>query len=326
MRRDDKKRDAAARSLISRIAQLPKQVASGMPIGSGKYYGCVQRILSTCGYFLGVLEAAGWAFATGKRDPVMSLLGGHRPNHLSSQRLFLSGSVFIAITIIAAWIAIWDLHGERIADETKDTKNLAVVLAEQTARAIQAVDLVVQETQAMVLAAGVTDADQFRRRMGTEGVHHFLLDRLHSLPQANSIALLDDAGRIVNFSRAWPVPVIDASDRDFYAYFREHNDPTPFIGVPVVNKFSGAWVIMLTRRISGPRGEFVGIVAGVVEARYFEDFYRAIRTNGGEAASLFRRDGTLLARHPHLEGMIGTNRRGTHLSPMTAALIAHQVI
>jgi PAS domain S-box-containing protein len=236
----------------------------------------------------------------------MSLLGGHRPNHLSSQLLFLSGSVFIAITIIAAWIAIWDLRGERIADETKDTKNLAVVLAEQTARAIQAVDLVVQETQAMVLAAGVTDADQFRRRMGTEGVHHFLLDRLHSLPQANSIALLDDAGMIVNFSRAWPVPVIDGSDRDFYAYFREHNDPTPFIGVPVVNKFSGAWVIMVTRRISGPRGEFVGIVAGVVEARYFEDFYRAITTNGGEAASLFRRDGTLLARHPHLEGMIGT--------------------
>jgi hypothetical protein len=59
-----------------------------------------------------------------------------------------------------------DLHGERIANETKDTKNLAVVLAEQTARAIQAVDLVVQETQGMVLAAGVTDVDQFRLRMG----------------------------------------------------------------------------------------------------------------------------------------------------------------
>ena len=65
-------------------------------------------------------------------------------------------------------LAVWDLRGERIADETKDTKNLAVVLAEQTARAIQAVDLVVQETQAMVLAAGVTDPDQFRLRLGTE--------------------------------------------------------------------------------------------------------------------------------------------------------------
>src|SRR3984893_5195564 len=222
------------------------------------------------------------------------------------RHLFLGVFLFVAITIIAASLAVWDLHGERIADETKATKNLAIALAEQTARSIQAVDLVGQETQGMVLAAGVTEADQFRIRMGTEEVHHFLLDRLHSPPQANSIALIDDAGKIVNFSRAWPVPVVDASDRDFYGYLREHNDPGAFIGVPVVNKVSGAWVIMITRRVSGLRGEFLGIVAGVVEARYFEDFYRAISTNEGESVSLFRRDGTLLARYPHLEKMIGT--------------------
>ena len=223
----------------------------------------------------------------------------------SSRLLVLGGSLFIAITIIAAWLAVRDLHGERIADEMKHTNNLAVVLAEQTARAIQAVDLVVQETRGMVRASGVTDADQFRLRMGTEEVHHFLLDRLHSLPQANSIALLDDAGMIVNFSRAWPVPVIDASDRDFYRYLREHSDPDAFIGGPVVDKVSGAWVIMLTRRISGPNGEFLGIVAGVAELRYFEDFYQAISTDEGESVSLFRRDGTILARYPRVEKMIG---------------------
>ena len=230
--------------------------------------------------------------------------GANRRFH-SSRLLVLGGSLFIAITIIAAWLAVRDLHGERIADEMKHTNNLAVVLAEQTARAIQAVDLVVQETRGMVRASGVTDADQFRLRMGTEEVHHFLLDRLHSLPQANSIALLDDAGMIVNFSRAWPVPVIDASDRDFYRYLSEHSDPDAFIGGPVVNKVSGAWVIMLTRRISGPNGEFLGIVAGVAELRYFEDFYQAISTDEGESVSLFRRDGTILARYPRVEKMIG---------------------
>jgi PAS domain S-box-containing protein len=223
----------------------------------------------------------------------------------SSRLLFLGGSLFIAITVIAAWLAVRDLHGERIADEMKHTNNLAVVLAEQTARAIQAVDLVVQETRGMVRASGVTDADQFRLQMGTEEIHHFLLDRLHSLPQANSIALLDDAGIIVNFSCAWPVPVIDASDRDFYGYLREHSDPDAFIGGPVVNKVSGAWVIMLTRRISGSNGEFLGIVAGVAELRYFEDFYQAISTDEGESVSLFRRDGTMLARYPRVEKMIG---------------------
>jgi PAS domain S-box-containing protein len=223
----------------------------------------------------------------------------------SGQRLAFGGSLFIAITIIAACLAVWQLHGDRIADAMKDTKNLGVVLAEQTARSFQAVDLVLTETQAMVLAAGVATPDQFRNRLSTEEVHHFLVDRLHSLPQANAISLIDATGRIINFSRTWPAPLIDTSDRDFYSHWREHNDPGAFIGRPVVNKVTGAWVITVTRRISSPHGEFLGIVLGVVEIRYFEEFYQAISTEEGGSVALFHRDDTLLARHPHIEKVIG---------------------
>lgn len=153
----------------------------------------------------GIQDCKHLADAGAQRDALIrKLQGGANRGFHSSRPLFLGGFLFVVITIIAAWLAIWDLHGERIVDATEETRNLVVVLAEQTTRAIQAVDLVVQERQGMVLAAGVTEADQFRLRMGTEEVHHFLLDRLHSLPQANSIALIDDAGKIVNFSRAWP--------------------------------------------------------------------------------------------------------------------------
>jgi len=221
------------------------------------------------------------------------------------RRLFLSGSLCVAVTIMAACLAVWDLRVERIADETKGTRNLAVAIAEQTARMMQAVDLVVQEMRQMIVASGVTDADQFKQRMATEDIHRFLVDRLHSLPKANSMAVLDDAGKIVNFSRAWPIPVIDASDRDFYAYWREHDDPGAFIGAPVVNKVSGSWVIMVTRRVNGPNGEFLGLVAGVVELRYFEDFYHVISTEEGKSVTLFRRDGTVLARYPRVENIIG---------------------
>jgi PAS domain S-box-containing protein len=223
----------------------------------------------------------------------------------SHRSLVLGASLFVVITIAAACLAVWYLRGEQIADATKDAKNLTVVLAEQTSRTIQAVDLVAQEMQAMVLASGVTNPDQFRQRMAIEEVHQSLLRRLHSLPQASAISLIDDAGRIVNFSRTWPVPLIDTSDRDFYAYWHEHDAPEAFIGVPVLNKVTGAWVFTITRRISGAHGEFLGIVLGVVELQYFEDFYRAISSEQGESVSLFRHDGMLLARYPRVEEMIG---------------------
>jgi PAS domain-containing protein len=222
-----------------------------------------------------------------------------------SNRLWLAGTIIIAITAVLAGLNIWSTRADAIAHARQEMISLGTVLAEQTARSFQAVDLVLQETRGMVLAAGVATPDQFRRRMATEEVHEFLVARLHSLPQADAVTLIDDAGRIVNFSRSWPVPVLETADRDFYTYLREHDDPAAFVGMPVRNKVTGAWVITLTRRISGPGGEFLGIVLGVMEARYFEEFYRAITPNEQRSVGLFRRDGTVFARHPHLDTLIG---------------------
>jgi PAS domain S-box-containing protein len=228
-----------------------------------------------------------------------------RGHFRSGRGLALSGCLFIAVTVIAAGLAIWNLREERIADEMKDAQSLGVVLAEQTARTIQAVDLVIQQTQAMVLAGGVQQPDQFKLRMGAKDIHDFLIDLLKNLPQANSLALFDDAGRMTNFSRVWPPPVLDVSDREYFQYPRDHNAPEAFIGPPIRSKVTGAWTITIARRVSGPNGEFLGLVAGYVETNYFADFYKAVSSGEGQSISLFRRDGTLISRHPDLDAKIG---------------------
>ncbi|HWB51081.1 MAG TPA: ATP-binding protein [Stellaceae bacterium] len=202
------------------------------------------------------------------------------------------------------------LRRDRLAEEMKNTRNLSVALAEQTARTIQAVDLVVEETRVMALGDGEADAGRFRQRMGTEEVHKYLLARLHSLPQAASIAVLDNTGTIVNFTRAWPVPEIHAAERNFFRHFSTQADNGTFIDGPFVDKYSGAWSIMVTRRITGPGGEFLGVVAGVIETRYFEDFYRDVATYDGESLSLSYQDGTLLARFPSFGATVGKRLSG----------------
>lgn len=221
------------------------------------------------------------------------------------RRLYIVGVVFIAAAIFGAWFAIRELRRDQLLDVTQDTNSLAIVLAAQTSRTFQAVDVVLREAQALAQASDTKDVAEFRERVGTDEVHRFLVDRLHELPQADALSLIDETGRIVNFTRAWPMPVVDNSDRDFYAYWREHDDALPLIGEPIIAKVTGTWVLTITRRINGPHGEFRGIALGAVRADYFEDFYKAIRTGEGEAISLFRRDGTLLGRYPHLENAIG---------------------
>jgi PAS domain S-box-containing protein len=225
--------------------------------------------------------------------------------HPANRRVYAIGILCVVITIAAACLSIGLLRRDQSNQQMSDANNLAIVLAAQAARAIQAVDLVVQETRALVLRDGVDTADGFRNRLETEDIHNFLVNRLQSLPQANSLALLDDTGRIVNFSHTWPVPVIEAGDRDFFKYLRDHDDPKLVIGLPVVNRFTKAWVIMIARRVDGPHGEFLGVVVGVLEARYFEDFYREVRNGESSSASLFRSDGVLLAHQPTIDEAIG---------------------
>jgi signal transduction histidine kinase/DNA-binding response OmpR family regulator/HPt (histidine-containing phosphotransfer) domain-containing protein len=223
----------------------------------------------------------------------------------SSRRLSLVGLVLAIVTLVAAGLAVWDLREDAIANYQEDMANLGVVLREQTTRSFQAVDLVVQETREKVLAAGVETPDQFNRLMATEGIHDFLRERIKNLPQADSVALVSAEGRIVNFSRFWPVPSTDVSDRSYYPYLRDHDDPGVFISEPVKSHTSGAWTIYLVRRVNGPHGEFLGDVTGAIRLRYFEDFYKAIALQDNGSVTVLRRDGMVLARHPITEDQIG---------------------
>ena len=221
-------------------------------------------------------------------------------------RLYSVGGILIAATVIAASLIVWERREQAISSCERETTNLSVALAEQTARSMQAVDLVIQETQSRVMAAGIDNPEQFTRLMATAGTHRFLADRLAALPQADGIGLIDADGIMINGGRDWPLPRrLDLSDRDYYRHFRDRDDPGAFVGAPVRNRMTDAWNFYLVRRISGPHGEFLGIAIGSINIRYFEEFYRAISLQEGGSASVVHRDGTLLARYPHLEDMTG---------------------
>ena len=236
----------------------------------------------------------------------MAILVG-MPKRLSptSRRLSLTGFFLIGITTAAAGLAIWDRHAETLAHTQSEMVKLSVVLGEQTARSIQGIDLVLQEMQAKVRGAGINQPDQFKQFIGSQAIHDFLVERVKNLPQAAAIGLVGPDGRLANGSRFWPIPAVDLSDREYYRHFRDHDDPGLFISPPARDFVSGRWTFFLGRRVNGPGGEFAGIVLGLADAQYLQDFYRVI-SGANETIALFRRDGTLLTRHPHLEVMNDT--------------------
>ncbi len=74
---------------------------------------------------------------------------------------------------------------------------------------------------------------------------------------------------------------------------------------PVLSYFTGKWTTLIAHRMSGPNGEFLGVMARRIDPVNFEKFFASVALGEGAAISMFHRDGTLLARYPRADEVIG---------------------
>jgi signal transduction histidine kinase len=223
----------------------------------------------------------------------------------SSRRLWTVCVALIVISLAGAAVTIWDLRRETIAQYRQDMANLGVVLAEQTTRYVQVVDLALQDITARSAALGIATPKQFASQFGTELMHEFLRGRVKNLPQAGAILLIDASGTALNYSYDRPLEQFDFSDREYYRYFLTHDDTGVFISAPTPGRIAGTLRLHIARRIDGPGHVMVGLVVGAIEIADLVDFYQAIHLPDGETVTLLRRDGLVLARHPDATQQVG---------------------
>jgi PAS domain S-box-containing protein len=216
-----------------------------------------------------------------------------------STRLFVScGLLLIAAVVVSTWIIVSNLRSRDLADRERELTNVALVLAEQTSRTFQALDTVQSGIIERMQTLGIASAEDYERRMSSREVHFMLEDKAASLPQVSALTMIDAQGKLINSSKSWPAPVLDVSDRDYFTALKYDANSTLFLSEPVSNRVTGVWNIYLARKFVGRNGEFLGLVLGTVDLRYFERFFSRITLGEGSSITLFRNDGVLLARYP----------------------------
>ena len=100
------------------------------------------------------------------------------------------------------------------------------------------------------------------------------------------------------------MPTTAISSRNFWRRTRRRL----FISEPLQSQTTGKWTIYFSRRFEAPDGQLIGIVVSTIVVDYFEQLYSPdLSLDGdGSAFSLYRSDGMLLARYPHVDPKIGT--------------------
>ncbi len=215
--------------------------------------------------------------------------------------LYACACLLVCLLVAAAAGILVNLRDGTLRSKMADRGAISLTLAEQANRALQALDLVLDSIFDQMAADGVVDTASYERAMGNERTYRMLKEKLTGLPYINALIMVNASGRMINFSRSWPIPEINVADRDYFKAIAADPSLTTVVTTPWPAHGDGRWTVFLVRRVQGPDGRFAGLLLGAIELNYFEELYRSIWLGPGHTISLLRDDGVLLARYPQIE-------------------------
>jgi signal transduction histidine kinase/CheY-like chemotaxis protein len=208
-------------------------------------------------------------------------------------------AVFVLVLIVGVTAhQLLTVRSAIISDTERQMSRLDMVFAEQTGRAVETVDFILRntiETLQTLRATPPVDGRAFEE---------LLRRRIQGVRQVTEIVITDTAGHILYSSRDGPPGKLPAAARALIEAQAGHPEAGLQISEPVRGA-DGEWTALMIRRISTRAGDFDGAAVGYLNLRYFEDFYKAVELSEKGAILLHLRDGTVLARYPHNDAVVG---------------------
>jgi diguanylate cyclase (GGDEF)-like protein len=223
-----------------------------------------------------------------------------------STALLAAGMVALGLLVASTTgYLVIQSHDRAMAQAEHEMGRLSVILADQAQRAIEAVDLVQKPLLRAIQIEGIQTPENYKQRMSNRAVNQEMSDRAIALPQLGIIGLTDAEGNIINAANTWPPPVANLSDRVYFQALKADPQLASYVSKPVLTRVTHIMAVIVAHRITGADGSFLGVSFGEVLISYFEKLYQTVSDGEGASIALFQSDGTLLARYPRLNDLIG---------------------
>src|ERR1700744_4993141 len=231
--------------------------------------------------------------SSARGGPIRWLIGGG---------LSLIAAIAIGTTIMAG-----NFRERALESAEQQLQNTVLLMARHFDQQLEDFMSVQRDIVAQIESSQITTPDAFRTQLSTTQWHDLLRMRLRAFTDVAGVNIFDADGNLINSSEHWPVPKINISDRAFYKAFKSGSQFERYRIELVQCLFESGWATVVACKVTGPNGEFLGVVTRAITPANFERFFGAVTLAPGAAISMHHRDGMLLARYPHAPDMLGRN-------------------
>lgn len=204
------------------------------------------------------------------------------------------------LTLLGSAI-IFDLYFEYARTSSSEQDKLSTqarVIAENMEYQLRSTRLVLENVRGEAVgwqgAAGV--------RVGTS----HLKALVNAMPGIRFVGVVDARG-ILRMSNLTQFVGRDFSQRDYFQSVRQHPDAGVLYVSRPFKSAAGIYVLNVTRMISGPHGEFAGVVTASLDPEYFKTLMSSVSYAQDMWTALAHGDGTLFLMAPGRDSLHGMN-------------------
>src|SRR4051812_45341344 len=118
-----------------------------------------------------------------------------------SRAVIAAGWSTLFFGLLAVALALYQLREDALTQARRSIGNLSSVLSAQTARSIQAIDIVLRDLQHNAAEHYWDNDSGSFGSIGGERFRAFMREKQSLIPQADFVSVLDAAGKVINTSR-----------------------------------------------------------------------------------------------------------------------------
>jgi diguanylate cyclase (GGDEF)-like protein/PAS domain S-box-containing protein len=218
--------------------------------------------------------------------------------------LVLCGSLLVFAIVVGTIAMIGEFRERALSNTERELENTVQLLARHFDQRFEDCDAIATNLISQMQLSEISSPEQFKALMSTSEAHEMLRAKASLSSDIGSVNIFDADGQLVNSWDNWPLSPVNISDRLYFKAFK--SDPSATVLTePVRSVFTGRWTTIVAHRLSGPNGIFLGVMARRIDPATYEKFFEAVSLGNGAAIAMFHSDGTLLARFPRVDAMIG---------------------
>ncbi|MGY8668442.1 EAL domain-containing protein [Bradyrhizobium sp. UFLA05-109] len=271
----------------------------------------MRRMSSTITSRIFAAAKGGWDAAV-RRGPVLWLT--------------LCGALLVAGIFVVTTVVIGDFRERALVNNERELENTVLLLTRHFDQQFEDSETVAVDLITQMNLPDIASPEIFRERMSSDEAHRMLANKISAVNYLGDIAIYDTNGDLINWSRNEPLPKVNISSRAYFQTFKSNPQSEPVLLESVRSLIIGKWTTVVARRLTSPQGELLGIMVRRIDPASYQKYFSSVVLGSGAAISLFDRSGTMLARYPHVDELIGKSYAKAPLLQKIAAEGGRQTV